>query len=173
VVPAFLARAGAGNQRGRPVRSVPDLSADADPFTGLATGLLSFSPGKPPVYSEADFGGTSLAVPLVAGMVTAAQQGQRRPFGFIDPVIYRLARSRAFTDALPLSGRSPVAYRGVFCNTPDCPFKVLVTNDDQSSSLFGYTGQVTLSGYDNMTGLGRPNGQAFVSALRKAWSSSG
>jgi hypothetical protein len=30
----------------------------------------------------------------------------------------------------------------------------------------GYTGQVTLSGYDTMTGLGTPNGQAFITALR-------
>ena len=33
--------------------------------------------------------------------------------------------------------------------------------------MFGYTGQVTLKGYDNMTGLGTPNGQSFITALRK------
>jgi hypothetical protein len=33
--------------------------------------------------------------------------------------------------------------------------------------MSGYTGQVTLKGYDNMTGLGTPNGQKFVTALRK------
>jgi hypothetical protein len=31
----------------------------------------------------------------------------------------------------------------------------------------GYTGQVTLKGYDNMTGIGTPNGQQFINALRK------
>ena len=31
----------------------------------------------------------------------------------------------------------------------------------------GYTGQVTLPGYDNMTGLGVPNGQIFIRDLRK------
>ncbi len=45
VVPAALAQAGAGDQHGGPVRSVPDLSADADPFTGMATGLVSFPAG--------------------------------------------------------------------------------------------------------------------------------
>jgi hypothetical protein len=30
----------------------------------------------------------------------------------------------------------------------------------------GYTGQVTVKGYDNMTGLGTPNGQHFLGALR-------
>jgi len=39
--------------------------------------------------------------------------------------------------------------------------------DDQSDAVAGYTGQVTLPGYDNMTGLGTPNGPAFISALRK------
>jgi len=167
VVPAALARAGGGDRHGGPVRSVPDLSADADPFTGMATGLLTFTKGKPPAYSETSFGGTSLAAPLVAGMATAAQQGQPRPFGFLSPVIYRLAGSRAFADALPLTPRSPVAERGVFCGIPDCPFQVLVTNDDQSSHLFGYTGQVTLRGYDNMTGVGSPSGPAFVRGLRR------
>ena len=165
--PAALARAGAGDQHGGLVRSVPDLSADADPFTGMATGLLSFPAGQPPAYSQTDFGGTSLAAPLVAGMVTAAQQGQPRPFGFLSPVIYRLAGTRAFTDALPLSSHSPVADRGVFCGVPDCPFQALVTSDDQSTGLFGYTGQVTLRGYDNMTGLGTPDGPAFIRALRR------
>jgi hypothetical protein len=68
---------------------------------------------------------------------------------------------------LPLTSRSPAGFRGVFCGVPDCPFQALITSDDQSASLFGYTGQVTLSGYDNMTGLGTPNGAGFISALRK------
>jgi subtilase family serine protease len=167
VVPAALARPRRGDHSKGPVRSVPDLSADADPFTGLGTGLLSFPAGKAPVYSETDYGGTSLAAPLVAGMVAAAQQGQRRPFGFIDPVIYRLAGTSAFTDTLPLTSHSPAALRGVFCARPDCPFQALITSDDQSTSLLGYTGQVTLSGYDNMTGIGTPNGAAFINALRR------
>ncbi len=32
--------------------------------------------------------------------------------------------------------------------------------------MFGYTGQVTLKGYDNMSGIGSPNGQSFITALR-------
>jgi hypothetical protein len=31
----------------------------------------------------------------------------------------------------------------------------------------GYAGQVTLPGYDNMTGVGTPAGQSFVTGLRK------
>ena len=32
--------------------------------------------------------------------------------------------------------------------------------------MLGYTGQVTLKGYDNMTGIGTPHGQAFITGLR-------
>jgi hypothetical protein len=39
--------------------------------------------------------------------------------------------------------------------------------DDQNRAMRGYTGQVTVKGYDNMTGVGTPNGQQFISALRQ------
>ncbi|HUY46965.1 MAG TPA: hypothetical protein VMV92_14720 [Streptosporangiaceae bacterium] len=42
----------------------------------------------------------------------------------------------------------------------------LTTFDDESPSMLYYTGQVTLPGYDNMTGVGTPNGQNFITALR-------
>jgi hypothetical protein len=42
----------------------------------------------------------------------------------------------------------------------------LTTFDDQSWNMAGYTGQVTAPGYDTITGIGTPNGQAFIAALR-------
>jgi subtilase family serine protease len=166
VVPAALAKA-PGN-RGGPVRAVPDISADADPFTGLAVGLLTFHTKKhlPPTYSETDIGGTSLSSPTVAGMVIAAQQGQSGPFGFINPAIYKLAGTSAFFRTLPLTSHSPALYRGTSCDAATCGEQALTTFDDQSFSMFGYTGQVTLKGYDNMSGVGTPNGQDFITALR-------
>ena len=64
-----------GNRAGL-IRSAPDISADADPFTGFAVGLLvpQRNPNKPLVYVQVDIGGTSEAAPLVAGIVAAAQQ---------------------------------------------------------------------------------------------------
>ncbi len=92
VVPTALAmRSG---QPGRPVRSAPDVSMDGDEITGFAVGLLSFPKGKPPKYGTLTVGGTSISSPMVAGMVTAAQQGQSRPFGFLNPVLYKLAGQR-------------------------------------------------------------------------------
>ena len=41
------------------------------------------------------------------------------------------------------------------------------TFDDESFSMLFYTGQVTRTGYDTMTGIGTPAGQNFVYALRK------
>jgi subtilase family serine protease len=166
VVPADMATA-PGN-RGGTVRSVPDISADADPFTGAAVGLLTFhnKSGKPPTYFQFPVGGTSEAAPLVAGMVTAAQQGQPASFGLINPALYQLADSSALYDALPLTSSSPVAYRGMACPPHDCGLWALTTFDDQSTKMFGYNGQVTLPGYDNMTGVGTPAGPAFIAGLR-------
>jgi len=163
VVPTALATA-PGN-RGGLVRSAPDISADGDEITGFGVGLLSFPKNKPPKYGTILVGGTSIASPMVAGAVAAAQQGQSHPFGFLNPVLYKLPHS-AFNDALPVA-HAPVAWRGAMCPLSFCGFASLSTTDDQSYSMFGYTGQVTLKGYDNMTGLGTPNGQSFINALRK------
>ena len=166
VVPASLAMFGAGNQ-GRAARSVPDLSAVADDLTGFTVGMLTSTGGQPPVYTQFPVGGTSLATPLVAAMVAVAQQGQPRPFGFVNPVLYRLAKTTAFYDTLPLTSASPAGYRGAYCPISLCGAPALATFDDQSPDLYTYTGQVTLPGYDNMTGLGSI-GPDFVRLLRAA-----
>jgi hypothetical protein len=110
-------------------------------------------------------------------MVIAAQQGQKAPFGFINPVIYTLNGTNAFYDSLPLTRESPALYRGVecgllefenICKGPETNrIPSLTTFDDQSPTMEGYTGQVTAPGYDNMTGLGTPDEPNFITALRK------
>ncbi len=155
-------------------RSTPDLSAAADPFTGMAIGLLSFKHGLPS-YHQIPVGGTSEATPLVAGIVADAQQGQPVPFGFINPAIYQLAGTSAFFDNLPLTSHSRTLYRAIECDTAvfaglcglPKPVRTLAISDDQNPHLGGYTGQVTLKGYDNMTGLGSPDVPRFISLLRK------
>ncbi|MGD0698555.1 MAG: S53 family peptidase [Trebonia sp.] len=165
VVPNALAKA-PGN-RGGLVRAVPDISAVADPSTGMAVGLLSFnSKGGVTGYSEEPVGGTSLSSPMVAGMVADAEQYQK-PFGFLNPALYRVAGTNAINDSLPITGKSPSRYRGVACDVADCGALVYFPFDDQSWSMEGYTGQVTRKGYDTMSGVGTPNGQNFVYALRR------
>lgn len=165
VVPGALAQA-AGN-RGGLVRAVPDISADADPFTGFAMGTLTTGTSGTPAYSEASYGGTSLAAPLVASIVADAQQGQARPLGFINPVLYRLAGTSAIHDALPVATASIRDRAVVYCGNSACGGLSLDPFDVQSTSMAGYSGQLTRKGYDTMTGLGTPNGQSFIAALRK------
>jgi subtilase family serine protease len=165
VVPRSLATA-PGN-RGGLVRSAPDISADADPFSGMLILLQNLnSAGGVTGYSSFPIGGTSLAAPLVAGMVTAAEQGMKHPFGFINPTLYKLGKTAAITDALP-AAKTPVNYRHTACDAFYCGSLGIVAFDFESYAMTGYTGQVTLKGYDNMTGLGMPGGQAFITALRK------
>jgi subtilase family serine protease len=165
VVPSALAKA-PGN-RGGLVRALPDISADADPSTGMGVGLLNFNlKGVVTGYVEQSIGGTSLAAPLVAGLVADAEQ-YRRPFGFLNWGLYRLAGTHAVNDPRPSTGKSPSRYRGVACDEADCGVLSYFPFDVQSWSMTGYTGQVTRTGYDTTTGIGTPNGQNFVYALRR------
>jgi subtilase family serine protease len=167
IVPKALATPGAGN-RGGLVRSAPDISADADSFTGmLITVPVLDQNNNVTGYQNISVGGTSLAAPLVAGIVTAGQQGQKKSFGYLDPAFYKLAKTRAFHDVLPLTSKTPAADKGVYCDPFYCGIPAILGFDDQSYSMPGYSGQVTLPGYDNMSGVGSPNGQSFIAALRK------
>lgn len=166
VVPDSMAVA--PGDRGGLVRSVPDISAVADPFTGMTVGMLTFDArGKASGYSEQPIGGTSLAAPLVAAVLADAEQGSRA-FGFINPVLYQLAKEDpgVYHDARPLTAGSFRNWRGVACDAATCGMLSLTTFDDQGWAMEGYTGQVTAPGYDTMTGLGSPNGQRLIRALR-------
>jgi subtilase family serine protease len=169
IVPAALSRyPGRSGQ----YRSVPDISANADPATPMTVGNFNTEPGKKQAFYLTPGAGTSEATPLVAGLVADAQQGSKAPFGFLNPVFYKLAKTSAFHDSafhdiVPFTASSPALYRAVSCPVALCGEQALFIFDVQSHSLSqGYDGQVTLKGYDNMTGLGTPNGQYFVKALR-------
>jgi len=165
VVPRGLALPDPGSRLG-PVRSEPDIALDADLYTGFATGLLTFPKGKPPKFIKIPVGGTSMSAPLVAGIIADAQQGQHKAFGFTNPGLYRLNGTRALHDILPSTSRTPALFRGEVCNAQFCGSPSLITFDDQDPMMDGYAGQVTVKGYDNMTGIGTPRGQPFITALR-------
>ena len=164
VVPAALATV--PGDRSGPVRSVPDISADGDFLTGMAVGLLTPHKHGPATFGFRRIGGTSLAAPLVASMVVAAQQGQAAPFGFLNPVLYRMAGTGALRDVLPQDSRTNPLYRGIFCPARECFQTSLNVADDENPRMLNYFGQVTRPGYDTMTGLGTPAGQRFITALR-------
>jgi len=69
-------------------RGVPDVAGDADPNTGLA------------IYISGVWGlggGTSASAPLWAAFMAIADQMAGHPLGFIDPALYKLAASSAYT----------------------------------------------------------------------------
>jgi subtilase family serine protease len=147
-------------------RAVPDIAADADTNTGMLTGYIETETGgKPGPYQTEVNAGTSLACPLVVGLIADAQQGQKSPFGFINPLIYSLSGSAAFHDILPVTSSTPQQNLDTYTPADGLNSASIETFDYQNPA---YTTQVTAKGYDTMTGLGTPNGLAFVNALRKA-----
>jgi subtilase family serine protease len=157
VVPASMA-----TYQGQLDRTLPDISADADPNSGILQGIIV---GKQGAYKTFVDGGTSLASPLVAGMVADAQQGQAASFGFINPLIYSLYGTQAFNDTLPVTASTPAVDRAGFA-TPRISIYGAPSVSIFDSQLPKYTSQVTAPGYDTMTGVGTPNGAAFIDGLR-------
>lgn len=87
-------------------RVEPDISMDADPTTGLKIGETQLFPNGPEVeectpstcheaYEEFRLGGTSLASPLLAGLMADVDQAAGTPVGFANPLLYTLYEQSA------------------------------------------------------------------------------
>lgn len=147
-------------------RTVPDISADADPDTAMLVGhLTTTSSGKPGSYLTQATGGTSLSTPLIAGLVADAQQGQTSSFGFTNPLFYRLVGTSALRDVLPVQASMTQPNRAVY--TPPASSADSARIDLLDAQQHPDTRQVTAKGYDTMTGVGTPNGVAFIAGLRR------
>ncbi len=132
-------------------RAEPDVAALADPQTGLLVGQTQTFPDGT-YYDEYRIGGTSLASPIFAGMMALLDQKAGHPHGFANPLFY--ANPGAFYDVQPV--KTAVARRN-FANGVDASngtADFLRTFDDYSGSPT----QHTAPGWDNVTGLGTPNG---------------
>ncbi len=75
---------------------MPDISADADPYTGY---LLYFSKQSPKL--EAGWGGTSFVAPQLNGSAAVIDSYLRHRTGFWNPAIYRFATT-SWTPFTPL-----------------------------------------------------------------------
>ncbi|WP_194907339.1 S53 family peptidase [Catenulispora rubra] len=164
VVPASMSQVQVGGKT-LVNRAAPDIAADADPDTGMLVGYIQTgTDAKPGPYQTAPNAGTSLATPLIAALVADAEQGEQAPFGFINPLLYRLAGTSAVRDVLPPSASAPQQDRAAYTPAAD--------GLTPSLDVFGAQGpgqsQVIAKGYDTVTGVGTPNGGAFVARLRKA-----
>jgi len=132
-------------------RRIPDVAALGDPQTGFQVGQTQTFP-EGAKYDEFRLGGTSLSSPIFAGLMALADQRAGHPHGFANPVFY--ANAGSFYDVL--SVKTAVARRN-YVNGVDASAgtaDLLRTFDDYSGSPTQHTGP----GWDNVTGLGTPNG---------------
>ncbi|NUP53475.1 MAG: S8/S53 family peptidase [Catenulispora sp.] len=157
VVPASISQI----HGGAPMRAVPDVAALGDPTTGMLVGQTQSFPDGTSRYSEYRIGGTSLASPLTAGFMALAQQKAGHVLGFANPLIYAEAGSGAYRDVAASSGLSSV--RAEYANGIDASGGYVYT-----LRSLGFDANLTIharTGYDDVTGIGTPNGAAFLNAL--------
>ena len=151
-VPASISR----YYGGAPMRAVPDIAVVADPNTGFRVGQTQVFPDGT-YWAEYRIGGTSLASPLLAGMVAVADQARKTRLGFINPLYYQMLGTAALHHLQ--APTSPIAQvRTDFTNFLDNSqgkFFRLQTVDVQSSTLHD------TRGYDDETGVGSPHGPTF------------
>jgi subtilase family serine protease len=144
-------------------RVVPDVSALGDPTTGMLVGQTQAFPDGT-YYDEYRIGGTSLSSPLYAGMFALVVQKAGHDFGLANPALYgaqTASNDTASNDILPPSDADPTgAVRPDFRNYVD-PSDGYV----YSVRLFDYDSPLTIhvrAGYDDVTGIGSPNGQTWI-----------
>ncbi len=151
-------------------RVVPDISALADPNTGLLVGQTqTFSNGT--YYDEYRIGGTSVAAPLTAGMAAVADQIAGSPLGFLNPRIYQ-----AYTSSN--SAYYDVDQADKFGTTVNqmlpSVVRVNYTNSENPAGGLSYSLRTleepnqtlhSTRGFDTATGVGTPNGSNFFTAI--------
>ncbi len=130
-----------------PRRVTPDVSALADPSTGVAVGETLFGPDNaqgvpgPEKFYLSRIGGTSVASPIFAGIEADAQQAAGQPIGFANPAIYGL------------DARNPGAFHNVVDNPGGTTFYEVRSNysnaDNQTLPLVTY---LRTLGADGFTG---------------------
>jgi subtilase family serine protease len=142
-------------------RAVPDVAMLADPNTGFLIGQSQTMPNGKIRYSEYRLGGTSLASPLFAGVTAVADQVNGGSLGFLNPKLYSEAGTSAFRDIDHGRAVTDGVARVDFVNGVN-------KRDGLVTSLrtLGQTGTIfTRPGYDDVTGVGSPNGISFLNAM--------
>jgi len=116
-------------------RGVPDVSADADPLTGMA------------FYEDGQWsltGGTSASAPIWAGLMAIANQMAGHPLGFINPGLYKLAQSSTYTQDF---------------------HDITIGDNSMNEKGVRVQGYTATSGWDPVTGLGSPNAAKLIPDL--------
>jgi len=173
-------------------RQVPDISMNADPETGNEIIVTPTSVPGDEQFVEV-FGGTSLSTPMFSAFWSIANQAAANeglgPLGNAAPILYELAGS-AITDVNLKNADTLLNVTGTIFNPPNppqfesatalagpqAPTTRFVSALFQSSSstrwdvfTFGTDSSLaTTAGWDDVTGLGTPNGMPFINQVLKA-----
>jgi subtilase family serine protease len=123
-------------------RGVPDVAADANGHTGM-TMVISDGSGR---YTIRNSGGTSASAPTWAGIIALADQYAGHHLGFVNPAIYRIARSARYHQAL---------------------HDITIGNNTASFPPVTITGYQAAPGWDPVTGWGSPDAQVLVPLLAR------
>jgi subtilase family serine protease len=176
VVPSALALRNEALFGDVPLRVEPDISMDADPSTGFLIGLHETFPNGKVKYGQTRYGGTSLASPILAGVIADADQAAGTPVGFINPAIYKLdGTAGAIDDILPGGKQAQVRVdhantyvpgaKGFIQSFRELTYEGAITYCDATGNCATRPNTLTTAkGYDSMTGLGS-SGPNFVSDL--------
>jgi subtilase family serine protease len=162
-------------------RLTPDISYLADPFTGAE--IIVTEGGQTLIGTV---GGTSLACPMFSGMWAISTEAAGTWLGQAAPLLYTLPAD-AITDVVAVVGPDNVT--GTIHQPPQPPIiesadalaAPLENTTDYVSTLYNGTSTrwyvltfgtdtslTTGPGWDNVTGLGTPNGASFVTAVAAA-----
>jgi len=156
-------------------RLVPDISMLADSFTGVE--IIETIDGQ---LSVGVIGGTSLATPMFSGVMSIAAQKAGHGLGQAAPLVYNLPAG-AVDDIVDVSSPNNVTgvINGSTVVTADDLAAPLGTNAGYYSALYNSpfstrwfvltfntdTSLAAIPGWDDVTGVGTPNGWNFVNAL--------
>jgi subtilase family serine protease len=173
-------------------RQTPDIAMNADPETGVEIIVTPDSVPGDPQFVEV-FGGTSLSCPMFSAVWAIANEANAQvgggPLGQAAPILYELPADAivdvnvkpidtllnvngvilappappqflsADTLAAPLDGTSRYV-SALFQSASSTRWDVFTFGTDSSLA--------TGPGWDNVTGLGTPNGEKFIKAVVKA-----
>jgi subtilase family serine protease len=167
---------------GNAYRQQPDVAFDADPYTGAEVIITPDGVIGDPQYVEV-IGGTSLAAPLFSGVWAIAAQRAGGNLGNAAPIVYWAAANvpGAIRDIVPVTSGAN-AHGTIFTNNIPKSYSqwdlagpyqnseyfwesivpAATLGPDNYAITFGTDSSLfTAPGWDNVTGVGTPNGAAF------------
>ena len=164
-------------------RQVPDIGWLADPFTGVV--ILISVPGQLPEQIWQVYGGTSVAAPQFSALWAIANQeaeaGGAAPLGQAAPYLYSLPAGAVY-DIVPQTSKTNVkgSIKESATTTKYTAAQVAGVTGSFVDAIWDYpweaqtavavtfgtdSGLKTKKGWDNVTGVGTPNAQAFADSF--------